>query len=356
MMAWACCIAACDLPERAATLFNPQRAGTLGAPHAAPVPPAHAVLTLLPGDLPPGTQQLRLGITPYDAPDALRLQFQALAAHLTKTLGIPVVLHVAPTYAAMLDEVSEGRVDLALLSPLSYVLARRRAPGLELLARTLSFGATDYASFIVVRADSPATRLGDLRGRRVAGVDALSTAGFLFPFASFLDHGVDPDRDLKLEFAGTHAAALAAVVNGKADAAAISSGTIASGQDLSRVDLGEVRILYKAGRIPYDAVCARPGLPASGTHKIAWAFQGVDTRTRHGREVLARAPGLTGWIQGQDAAYDGVRRVLERYEAHRGTALAPPDVVAQPPPSAATPVAVPAPASPSAGGADAGSP
>lgn len=266
-------------------------------------------------DLPAEQTRLRLGITPYLARQQMYHQFQPLADALAADTGVPVDLVLADSYESLVQRVALGSVDLALLSPLSYVEARQRDAKLQLLARTLSYGSVDYSSYVLVRADDPAQSLTDLKNRRIAWVDALSTSGFLFPYAAFLDHGMDPEVDFAaVVWAGTHSAALHMLLDGRVDAAAVSSGTLAEDPIGS---IAEVRILYKAGRIPYDALCARSGLPASGARKIAVAFQRLDTRTRHGREVLAHAPGISGWIAAADEDYRDVRATAEQVEAHR---------------------------------------
>jgi phosphonate transport system substrate-binding protein len=263
--------------------------------------------------MPPGQHGLRLGITPYLTKAELVAQMSPIAADVSATTGVPVEVVIAETYEDLVKSIVAGTVDVALLSPLSYVMARQRDPGLQLLARTLSYGTTDYSSYIIVRASDPAEDLTGLKGRDIAWVDVLSASGYLFPYAAFLKQHVDPATDLHVIWAGTHTAALRAVIEGRVAAAAISSGTLAEDRTGGA---GDIKILHKAGRIPYDALCARTGLPAGGVRKLAAAFQGLDTRRRHGREVLARAIGISGWIAAQDSDYDQVRTVLTEVEAH----------------------------------------
>ena len=97
-------------------------------------------------------------------------------------------------------------------------------------------------------------------------------------------------------------------------ASAISSGTLAEDQSGAAA---EVKILATAGRIPYDAVCARGDMPRTGATKLAALFQGIDTRSVQGRAVLAKIPGISGWYGSSDAEYDDVRtavRELTRFQ------------------------------------------
>lgn len=281
---------------------------------AAPLPPTGVDLRLLPIDLPDGVTKLSLYVTPFNGREELAKQLQPLAAHLTQVLGLPVDVSVAASYGSLVDDLVAKRVDIALISPLSYVLAREKDNGIHLLARTLTLGATDYASYIVVRSDDKAETLRDLNGRTIALVDEMSTAGYLFPLAALRQAGLTPGHEIKTKFLGSHINALHAVMAGQVDAAAISSGVLTLSRETwaGVPDLASVRILHHAGRIPYDALCARADLPKSGAQKLAWAFQGLNTSTRVGRAVLSHTEGMTGWIAAQDLDYDGIRRVLKQ--------------------------------------------
>ncbi len=282
--------------------------------HAAVLPPNGVDLRLLPADLPGGVTKLSLYVTPFNGREELAKQLQPLAAHLTQVLGLPIDVSVAASYGSLVDDMVAKRVDIALFSPLSYVLAREKDPGIHLLARTLTLGAIDYASYIVVRSDDKAETLRDLKGRTIALVDEMSTAGYLFPLAALRQAGMAPGLDIHTKFLGSHIKALHAVMAGQVDAAAISSGVLTLSRETwaGVPDLASVRILHHAGRIPYDALCARADLPRSGAQKLAWAFQGLNTSTRVGRAVLSHTEGMTGWIAAQDPDYDGIRRVLKQ--------------------------------------------
>jgi ABC-type phosphate/phosphonate transport system substrate-binding protein len=83
------------------------------------------------------------------------------------------------------------------------------------------------------------------------------------------------------------------------------------------IDRGSIRILYKAGRIPYDALVSNSAIPPSGAKKISWAFIDLSTRSAQGRAVYARTEMISGWRSARDTDYDGVRRVLARVRQHR---------------------------------------
>ncbi len=271
-----------------------------------------------PSELPGGRTRLRFGATPYLGSAATRRAFAPLTAYLAEHLGVPVDLVVEPSYGDLIDAVVAGRVDIVQISPLSYVLARQRLPDLRLLASSLSFGATTYSSFIVVRNDDPAQSIDDLRGRRFAFVDSRSGSGYLLPYDAFLDRGIDPEVDFSsVRLSGSHAGALADLLEGWVDATAITDGTLNNARRGEVVGADDVRVLFVAGRLPYDALCASPALSDSVAKRVAAAFGALNTRTQVGRRVLANAAGLTGWMRGDDRRYDPIGRIAARVRAHR---------------------------------------
>ena len=297
----------------------PEQGSLQGMVPLAAKPMETADLHLAPGDLPASITKLRFGITPYLAARQLHVQMQPVADEVGAALGIGIEVTVTQTYGELVDAMARGTMDIALLSPLTYVLAKERQPDLQLLARTMTYGSTDYSSYLAVRADSSLQGLSDLKGKRIAFVDPLSASGFLFPYVAILDGGLDPKKDFQhLEFSGTHPASLQAVASGRVDAAAISSGTLTEDQSGASA---EVRILFKAGRVPYDALCARAGLSPAVIAKLSTVFQHIDTRSRRGREILGRATGISAWIAAQDRDYDDVRAVLSRVRHHDPTIL-----------------------------------
>ena len=276
-------------------------------------------------DLPAGKTELILAATPYLGDVGTIEAFEPVAAAIGKLLGVPVRFRTAKTYAELIDRTAKGEYDIIQLSPLSYVLARARVPGLRLVASSLSFGTASYSSFLVVRGDSEIHSLEDLlpkvRGTRsrprLALVDERSGSGFLLPYAAFLDHGLDPERDLDVRLLGSHEDAVEAVKRGEADIAGVSSGTLNSVRRGEVIGPGNLRILFKAGRLPYDALCVAPGLSEDVARRVASAFARLDTREASGREALRLARGLTGWIATDDERYDVLRTTLERVRARK---------------------------------------
>lgn len=255
--------------------------------------------------------RLRFAVTPYAARAVMQREFAPLVAHLSEALSLPVQLVIPKSYADTTERVSRGEVEVALLSPLAYVLTAERTPGLRVIATPIAQGAPTYAGYILVREDSGLTALAELEGRSIAFVDRRSTSGFLYPYAFLLDQGIEPEEFFgKIEFAGDHAAVVEALRNERVDAGA----TFAAARGLLEVEgaLPDLRILAKTGRIPYDAVVVLPTVSERTVARLRDALLALNTRTEAGRQILRSSGGINGFLAADDGHYDEVRRVLQR--------------------------------------------
>lgn len=315
---------ACALALAVAACSQPEQSGLLTGGRAYPPDPPHGEATRLsPGDLDATTRKLRLGMTPYTQETRQRRDLAPLVAHISDGLGVEIELVVSSSYGDLVAAITEERVDIALLSPVSYVQARAIQPALHLAARAISQGSPEYSSYIIVRRDDPAHTLSDLRGRRMAWVDRLSGSGYLYPRQVMQQAGLDPDRLFaSAHFYGTHEAAMVALLRGEVDAAAVASGALTLSCRAGDAQSARgFRVLHKCGKLPYDALAVRAGMGREALKKITWVFQGLNTRSEAGRKVLADTWAISGWMPADESVYDGVRAHLESMAGQLPTAL-----------------------------------
>ena len=180
-----------------------------------------------------------------DAASALN-NAEPLRAYLEEKLGIPVLVNVGTTYGAVIAAMAAGQVDAMEVGPFSYVIAEREAN-----AEAIAVGATEdslegttvdeinmtefrpfYYSVFVTKKGSGIATLADLEGKDVAFVDPASTSGRNAPVVRLindiegLETPSDVDAWLNPVFAGSHPAAVLALINGDVQAAATYEGNL----------------------------------------------------------------------------------------------------------------------------------
>jgi phosphate/phosphite/phosphonate ABC transporter binding protein len=282
----------------------------------APQPAAEATPEKL-RNLPP---RLVLGLMPIYGPDELLAAYAPLARYLGEQLGVPVQLVASTDYPSMVDDVLNARVDLVELAPLAYVMAKAHMPGLDLLVTNISEGSSTYSGYIVARADAEFRTVQDFRGRRFGFVDLDSSSGYLYPYAFFVEQGLRPERDFKqIIMTKRHDLAIEALLKGEIDATGTFSAALlnASAQGL---DVNQLRIVARTGRIPYDAWCAQERLDPSVRRRLKQALLQLSTRTVAGRKILEPLKPLNGFGPATDAMYEEIRKMKASVDlARRGS-------------------------------------
>lgn len=272
-------------------------------------------------------ESVRYGITPVLDRERLLRGHQPLCDELGRILGTKVELVVADSYADLGERVARRDIAFGQFSPLAYVEARQAHPDLRLIASMIAEGGTEYAGYIVARAESDIVRADDLRGHSFGFVDRVSASGYLFPLVYLWDHYGDPQQFFSsIRFFGNHDALLRAVASGEIDAGATFSAALVNS---GRAGLGSpFRIVAKTGRVPYDAVVAGPALDDGQARALQAALLSIDTRSALGRRVLGPLRLANGFVPGDDQRYDSVRERLARaalFGASPTSATAEPD-------------------------------
>jgi phosphonate transport system substrate-binding protein len=254
---------------------------------------------------------LLMAFTPSRDPTALQESADAFVATVTRLSGVPLRAQVASDYAGVIEALRSRRVDLAFVHPVGYVLARREA-GCEILVRDIWEGKTAYKARFYVRESSGIKSVEDLRGRTVAFVDPASSSGYIYPMVLLIKRGLVRDRDPKTFFkdalfAGTHEAALRAVLQGRVDVA--TTFDLAPQVHLKEPALvSQLTAIAETPEIPEAGICARPGLPPAALQALKRALLGMK-KPEHAA-ALKGIYDIDGFAEARDADYDPVRDAL----------------------------------------------
>jgi phosphate/phosphite/phosphonate ABC transporter binding protein len=235
--------------------------------------------------------------------------YRPVAAFLSRRLRMPVELVPAEHYADLWDLLARREAEVALLPPLAYVEATEAIPCLRPLATMAAHGVVWYSGYLLVHRDSRIPDVAALAGRKVAFVDRHSASGWLFPAARIAEAGVDPENGIEPRFLGEHIAVLRALASREVDAAASFGSAIEAARKLG-VDVASLRVLAITGRVPLDAVAARPDLDADLVEHVRAAVLDLNATSAESREALSLLQGVDGFVATDDSLYDPVRETL----------------------------------------------
>jgi phosphonate transport system substrate-binding protein len=255
---------------------------------------------------------LTLVFTPSRDPTALKEAADAFAKTLAEISGVPVRALVASDYAGVIEALRSRRVDLAFVHPVGYVLANREA-GCRILVRDVWGGKTAYTARFYVRKDRGIRRVEDLRGKTVAFVDPASSSGYIYPMVLLMQRGLVRNRDPKtffrdVVFAGSHDAAMRALVNGHVDA--IASFDLAREQYLTEpAERDKIVVVAETPPIPEAGIAARDGLDPATFARVRAAL--LQIRGPAYAALLKRLYDIDGFEPAEDREYDPVRAAIE---------------------------------------------
>ncbi|TDJ60422.1 MAG: phosphate/phosphite/phosphonate ABC transporter substrate-binding protein, partial [Nitrospina sp.] len=212
---------------------------------------------------------------------------------------------IATGCAAVIEAMGAGKVDIGWLATFAYVLAQQKYD-VELLLIVVRFGSPFYRGQIITRADSGIHKLSDLKGKKFAFVDPVSTSGHLYPKMLLLSNGLNPDRLFAQSlFAGSHNAVILSVLRGEVDAGATYDDARAAVAKSYPEVFTKLRVIAYTQDIPNDTVSARKGLDPAIRQKIKTGLMRL-AKTPQGAKVLKRLYGISG-LMDFDAFFDPVR-------------------------------------------------
>ena len=230
---------------------------------------------------------------------------QEVAELLQKETGLHFKTSVATSYAAVIEAMGAGKVDIGWLATFSYVLAKDKYD-VELLLVVQRFGSPFYRGQIMVRADSGINSLDNLQGKRFAFVDPASTSGHLYPKTLLLSKGLDPKTFFsKTIFAGSHNAVVLSIYKGEVDGGAAYDGSRAAVAKSYPDIFEKIKVLAYTKEIPNDTVSVRKELPEGLKVKLRNGLKKISDSPK-GSKVLKRLYGISG-LMDLDGLFDPVR-------------------------------------------------
>jgi phosphonate transport system substrate-binding protein len=253
----------------------------------------------------PNGGTVRFGVEPYDTAARLVPIYQKVGALIGEKLGCKVEVFIATSYNAEIEAMRNGKLDIGEFGPLGYVLAHQVAKAEAVAA----FGTADgkpnsYWASIVTYPESGIKTVVDIKGRSFAFSDPASTSGHLMPAYGLRKAGLDPDKDIRAIYAGSHTSSFEALYNHKVDAGEFNSEQVESAKQRGHYKDGDLVFLWKSDPIPTDPFVVRGDLPPDFKKRVTAVFDPAD------RKIVVGA-GITRLVPQTDGAYDGIRDLVK---------------------------------------------
>jgi phosphonate transport system substrate-binding protein len=205
-----------------------------------------------------------IALKPDKDPDAMIAERAQLSEYLSKQLGKPVEVTVPLSSAVILEGLSNGTIDLAYLAATDMLNALNEQTAALLLAGEIE-GKTSYKSYWVTLKEKPYQSVADLKGKPIAFSGKTSTSGYVIPLWDLRQKNLISDSGKAEEFFGEgnvwfgsgYVSAVERVLNGDAEAAAVSYYVLDKDKHLTLEQRQKLRRLAEQGPVPTHVIAIR---------------------------------------------------------------------------------------------------
>lgn len=237
--------------------------------------------------------ELTIGLIPEQNVFKQKERYKPLGEYIEKKTGIKVKFTILSRYGNIIERLVSEKMDGAFFGSFTGALAIQKL-GVEPLARPVNLDNTStYRGYIFVRKDSGIRNVADMKGKRLVFVEKATTAGYVYPMAYFKEQGINNiDAYFKeYYFAGSHDAAIYAVLDKKADVGCAKHSMFDRVARKEPRITKELKILVTSPDVPSNGLAVRKDLDSGMKKQLRDVLVGMD-KEKEGREVLKKFEAL----------------------------------------------------------------
>lgn len=244
--------------------------------------------------------------------------YKPILDQLSKNTGKKIEFYMPTSYSSVIEALLGKWVDVAVLGPEAYVLAKKQDATVEVfgtysrLKNGIQEAGPGYKAILVTKKGSKFTDVASLKGSVVALVDPASTSGGLVPEKVFPKAANVPPLKTyfsRVVYSGGHDLSSISVSEGKVDAAFVASHRFMETVNAGKVKLEDFNILWSSPMIPQDPFVYRNTLCEDLRKKISDTFFAVD-QNDDGKKYLANVKSEK-IVKMTDKDYDIVREATK---------------------------------------------
>jgi len=232
-------------------------------------------------------EELLIGIEPeHNIFDQME-RYRYLTDYLSDQLGVKIKLTIMSRYGEVIKRFKALRLDGAFLSSYTATMGIKKLH-LEPIANPVNLsGESTSQGYILVRKDSDIRSMIDMRGGNIVFVDPATMEGYLFPLAFLQQHGVKDINAFfnRYYFSGSHASAIFAVLDGRADIGSAKSTVFDQLVKNDPTIEQELKIIARSPKVPEVTLCIKSEITQDLREKMGSVLLHMD-KTPAGRKVL----------------------------------------------------------------------
>jgi phosphonate transport system substrate-binding protein len=224
----------------------------------------------------------------------------SMEARLHRPVDIKLV--ISKDYADTIASLTRGEVDFVRVGPASYVTAKVKQDGIQLIAMETEGGDKRFKGVVIVRKDSPIKTLADLKGRKFAFGDENSTIGRYLIQAELYKAGISSSDLAGYKYLGRHDIVASAVEIGDFDAGSVMDSAF----DKANAK-GNLRVIKEFDNVTKPWV-ARKGLDKAVLEAIQSSLYAIKD------PAVLKELKISGFVPTSDDEYEMVREGMQKAE------------------------------------------
>ena len=246
------------------------------------------------------TVQVFLGSVAMDTPVDMVERFKLLTNYLTDKTGLHVTFRASPNMDAAISDLGTNRIQIAYLSPVAYIEARKKY-GSRPLVEAITLSESTFRLVVVVPQDSPIKTMRDLKGKTFAFGDEKA----MLQRAVVISGGINLGDLGQYAFLNHYDNIAKAVLNKDFDAGIIKESIFVEFRNRG------LRVIYSSPQLPPYLFAVSHKLPQATAKKLRDAMVALKADSVEHNAILKQLDkGYDGFADAHDADYDVVRKLI----------------------------------------------
>jgi len=242
--------------------------------------------------------ELTFGVFPHLPPRELEKVYAPVAKEFSEILGKEVHLRSNSSYQNFMENLDEGKFDIAFVQPFDYIRLADKL-GYKPLATRIE----PLSTIFVVDKASTLKSAADFKGKTIALPPKVAAVSRLT--VDYLKkHGLDPEKDVTLTYHRSHISCMQQVIIKAADACGTAAPALRFFEHKMKVEL---KVVAETDSIPHALFAVHPSLPQEEYNKLKSAILSW-SQTDRGKALLKQGK-LSAYKDIKDEDYNVVRQM-----------------------------------------------
>ncbi len=254
----------------------------------------------------PGMQvsEVTMGSVAMDIPVEMIKRMSALTNHLALSTNLNIRFRPSPNLGSAVEDLGTGQTQIAYLTPVAYIEARKKYGVIPLVAPTAD-GRPHFSLVIGVKAGSGINSPAGLKGKRFAFGDEKA----LLQRAAVESMGLKPGDFSAFAYLKHYDNIAKAVLAGDFD------GGILKDSIADEFKSKGLTVVGSTAPLPSYIFAVHPGMPATVRNQLRDALLALNKSTPERAATLeAFDKAYDGFVVVDDPAYDTVRRLIQPFQ------------------------------------------